>query len=79
MEQFLDADNKWHVTLTVDIPRVIVKNKLNFRLHSIVMKDGSIVRDPSLASSNYIFGISTSFLGKKHSFLVFLMQPRLKM
>lgn len=71
MEQFLDADNKWHVTLTVDIPRVIVKNKLNFRLHSIVMKDGSIVRDPSLASSNYIFGISTSFLGKKTFFFSF--------
>ena len=31
MEQFLDADNKWHITLTVDMPRVIVKNKLNFR------------------------------------------------
>lgn len=71
MEQFLDADNKWHITLTVDIPRVIVKNKLNFRLHSIVMKDGSIVRDPSLVSSNYIFKISASFLGKKAFFFSF--------
>lgn len=71
MEQFLDADNKWHITFTVDMPRVIVKNKLNFRLHSIVMKDGSIVRDPSLVSSNYIFKISASFLGKKAFFFSF--------
>ena len=71
MEQFLDADNKWHITLIVNIPRVIVKNKLNFRLHSIVMKDGGIIRDPSIASSNYIFGISTSFLGKKVFFFSF--------
>ena len=69
MNQYLDQkDGKWHVSLSVDIPRILVKNKLNFRLHSVVMKNGEVVRDPSLLSSRHIFGISPSFMGKKGFF-----------
>jgi hypothetical protein len=69
MNQYLDEkDGKWHVSLSVDIPRILVKNKLNFRLHSVVMKNGEVVRDPSLSSSRYIFGIAPSFMGKKGFF-----------
>lgn len=66
MNQYLDEkDKKWHISFSVDIPRVLIKNKLNFRLHSVVMKNGDVVRDPSLSSSNYIFSIAPSFMGKK--------------
>jgi len=69
MNQYLDEkDGKWHISLSVDIPRILIKNKLNFRLHSIIMKNGEVIRDPSLSSSNYIFGIAPSFMGKKGFF-----------
>jgi hypothetical protein len=69
MNQYLDEkDGKWHISLSVDIPRILVKNKLNFRLHSVVMRNGEVIRDPSLSSSNYIFGIAPSFMGKKGFF-----------
>ena len=69
MNQYLDKkDGKWHVSLSMDIPRILIKNKLNFRLHSVVMKNGKVVRDPSLSSSKYIFEIAPSFMGKKGFF-----------
>lgn len=69
MNQYLDEkDGKWHISLSVDIPRILIKNKLNFRLHSVVMRNGEVIRDPSLSSSNYIFGIAPSFMGKKGFF-----------
>jgi len=69
MNQYLDEkDGKWHVSLSVNIPRILIKNRLNFRLHSVVMKNGEVVRDPSLSSSRYIFGIAPSFMGKKGFF-----------
>lgn len=70
MNQYLDQkDGKWHVSISMDIPRILVKNKLNFRLYSIVMKNGKVVRDPSISSSSYIFCIAPSFMGKKGFFL----------
>lgn len=70
MNQYLDQkDGKWHVSISIDIPRILVKNKLNFRLYSIVMKNGKVVRDPSISSSSYIFSIAPSFMGKKGFFL----------
>ena len=66
MEQFLDQkDNKWHITMWMVVPTVNVKHGYNFRVHSITNNDGSIIRDPSISNSHYIFGISTKFFGKK--------------
>ena len=35
MEQYLDQkDGMWHLTMFINIPNIIVKNKLNFRFKS---------------------------------------------
>lgn len=66
MEQYLDQkDGKWHLTMFIDIPRLLIKNKLNFRIYSITTSNGEIIRDPSFIYSKYIFSIAPSFLGKK--------------
>lgn len=65
MNQYLDEkDGKWHITMNVSIPRVLIKNKLNFRLYSVTMKNGKVIRDPSLKLSKYVFGISPSLMGR---------------
>ncbi len=65
MEQYLDKkDNKWHITFWFNMPRVIIKNKLNFRIKEVVLDDGSIINDPNLNDSSYIFSIPESMLGK---------------
>jgi hypothetical protein len=66
MEQYLDQkDGKWHITFWTELPRVIIKNKLNFRIKSITLNDGSVVTDPQINNSKYIFAIHESMLGKK--------------
>lgn len=66
MEQYLDQkDGKWHITLWIDLPRVVIKNKLNFRIKSVTLNDGSVVTDPKVNNSKYIFAIHESMLGKK--------------
>lgn len=65
MQQYLDEkDGKWHVTMTVKVPSMTIKNVLNFRLHSVIMKDCSTVKDPELKSSSYVFNIPVKFLNK---------------
>jgi hypothetical protein len=65
MEQYLDQkDEKWHITFWFDMPRVIIKNKLNFRIKEIVLEDGSLVSDPKINNSKYIFPIPESILGR---------------
>jgi hypothetical protein len=66
MEQYLDQkDGKWHITLWTELSRVIIKNKLNFRIKSITLNNGSVVADPQINNSKYIFSIHESILGKK--------------
>ena len=66
MEQYLEQkDGKWHVTLWTELPKVIIKNKLNFRIKSITLNNGSVVADPKINNSKYIFSIYESILGKK--------------
>ena len=66
MEQYLDQkDGKWHITLWAELPRVVIKNKLNFRIKSVTLNDGSVVSDPQINNSKYIFSIHESMLGKK--------------
>lgn len=66
MEQYLDQkDGKWHITLWTELPRVMIKNKLNFRVKSITLNNGSVVADPQINNSKYIFSIPESILGKK--------------
>ena len=63
--QYIGVDGLWHVTITVSLPKLLVKNKLNFRIHHLELKGGENVRDPNLESSNYIFEINKSLLGKR--------------
>lgn len=66
MEQYLDEkDGKWHITMWVDIPNVVIRNKLNFRVHSILNADNITVNDPHLNDSSYIFHIPSDLLGKR--------------
>lgn len=67
MEQYLDTnDGKFHITMFADIPRLIVKNKLNFRIYSTTNRsDGVTNRDPDIYNSTYVFPISQKLLGKK--------------
>jgi hypothetical protein len=66
MEQFLDQkDNKWHITMWVIVPVVNVRHSYNFRAHSIVNNDSSVIRDPVISNSNYIFALGTKFFNKK--------------
>lgn len=67
MEQYHDKDDKrWHITLSAVAPSAAnIKNKLNFRLHSVIMTDGSIIKDPDLLYSKYIFQINKLSYGKK--------------
>jgi hypothetical protein len=79
MNQYLDQkDGKWHISFSIDIPKILIKNKLNFRLHSVVMKNGKVVRDPSLSSSKYIFEIAPSFMGKKGFFFSYFEQTEIE-
>ena len=71
MEQYLDQkDGKWHVTFWIDLTKVIIKNKLNCRIKNIVLNDGSLVSDPQINNSKYIFSIHESMLGKKVFFKI---------
>ena len=63
--QYIGNDGLWHITFTVSLPKLLVKNKLNFRIHHLELKGGENVRDPNLESSNYIFEINKSLLGRK--------------
>lgn len=66
MNQYLDQkDGKWHLTMSVDVPRLLIKNKLNFRIYNVTMKSGEVIRDPSFNLSSYIFSVAPSFLGKR--------------
>lgn len=66
MEQFLDQkDGKWHITMWMTVPIVNVKHSYNFRVHSITNNDDSIVRDPAISNSHYVFGLGTKFFSKK--------------
>jgi hypothetical protein len=65
MEQYLDQkDGKWHITFSTNLPKVIIKNKLNFRLYSVNMINGEAIRDPVLKNSSYIFSIPESLNGR---------------
>lgn len=75
MEQYLDKkDEKWHITLWFDMPKVIIKNKLNFRIKEVILNDGSRLSDPNFENSKYIFLIHESMLGKK-IFFNFSFEP----
>lgn len=66
MTQFLDkGDGKWHITMFVDIPRITIRNYLNFRIYSTTSFSGITIKDPPLISSNYVFHITPNLLGKK--------------
>lgn len=66
MNQYLDQkDGKWHLIMSVDVPRLLIKNKLNFRIYNVTMKSGEVIRDPSFNLSSYIFSVAPSFMGKK--------------
>ena len=66
MEQFLDQkDGKWHVTMWMTVPIVNVRHSYNFRVHSITNNDSSVVRDPVISNSHYVFGLGTKFFRKK--------------
>jgi len=65
MEQYLDQkDGRWHITFSTNLPKVIIKNKLNFRLYSVNMINGEVIRDPILKNSSYIFSIPESLNGR---------------
>lgn len=65
MEQYLDEkDGKWHIAFSVKIPKITIKNKLNFRIKEITLQDGTIVLDPQIDDSKYIFQISQSMIEK---------------
>jgi hypothetical protein len=71
MDQFLDQkDGKWHITMWMTVPTVNIRHSYNFRVHSITNNDDSIVRDPVISNSHYIFDLGTKFFGKKVFFNV---------
>ena len=66
MDQFLDQkDGKWHITMWMTVPTINIRHSYNFRVHSITNNDDSIIRDPVISNSHYIFGLGTKFFGKK--------------
>lgn len=65
MNQFLGKDDgKWHITITVNIPRVHIRNQLNYRIYSTTTHGGVVTKDPSLVGSNCSFSITPDLLGK---------------
>lgn len=76
MNQFLDKDDdKWHITMFVDIPRIVIRNHLNFRIYSVTSPSGVVTKDPPILNSNYVFHITQNLLGKKVFFNVSLSRP----
>ena len=66
MEQYLDQkDGMWHITMFVNIPNIIVKNKLNFRIKEIKLKNNTIQVDPVISNSKHSFYIPKNMLNKK--------------
>jgi len=76
MNQFLNKDDdKWHITMFVDIPRIVIRNHLNFRIYSVTSPGGVVTKDPPILNSNYVFHITPNLLGKKVFFNVSLSKP----
>lgn len=65
---FNELTNHCHINIVASVPNYKVKNRLNFRIHSVEMKDGKIVRDPTFADSTYVFPIKNALVGKKIQF-----------
>ena len=65
INQYLDKeDGMYHITFYKFISSVLVRNILNYRLYSIELTDGTIIRDPEFVNSKYVFKIHTDFLNK---------------
>ena len=47
------------------VPTINIRHSYNFRVHSITNNDDSIIRDPVISNSHYIFNLGTKFFGKK--------------
>lgn len=75
---FNELTNHCHINIVTSVPNYKVKNRLNFRIHSVEMKDGKIVRDPTFADSVYVFPIKNALVGKKIQFSFSFLKPEIE-
>lgn len=69
MEQYIENYNKpnekWHITMWVDLPNYSPRGILNFRIKSIVNNLEETISDPNFPNSTYIFRLDNSFINKR--------------
>lgn len=75
---FDQLTEKCSITIVAGVPNYKVKNKLNFRIHSVELTDGRIVRDPYFADSIYVFPIKNGLVGKKIQFNFSFLKSEIK-
>ena len=73
-----ELTDKITISVLSSVPNYKVKNTLNFRIHSVEMKDGKIVRDPSFADSLHVFPIKNALVGKKIQFNFTFLKSEIK-
>lgn len=73
-----ELTDKCNITILAGVPNYKVRNKLNFRVHSIELRDGTIVRDPSFTDSLHVFPIKNALVGKKIQFNFTFLKSEIK-
>lgn len=73
-----ELTDKCIITILAGVPNYKVKNKLNFRVYSVEMKDGTIVRDPYFNDSLHVFPIKNALVGKKIQFNFTFLKSEIK-
>ena len=69
MEQYIEnsgtPNERWHITMWVDMPKYSARGILNFRIKSVVNNLEQTISDPNFPNSTYIFRLDNSLLNKR--------------
>ena len=64
-QYFDNKDGMFHITFFTKIKSVSIINSLNYRIYSIELNDGRIIKDPNFLNSKYVFNIPSKMLNKE--------------
>lgn len=66
VNQYFDKkDGMFHITFFTKIKSVSIINSLNYRIYSVNLSDGRVIKDPNFLDSKYVFNIPSKMLNKE--------------
>lgn len=65
---FNEVTKNYHIAIVASVPNYKIKNQLNFRVYSVELADGRVIRDPEFPNSRHVFPIKNALVGKKIQF-----------